>query len=74
MFDFDVSYLGHYFEYNGIKYDNFTCLKCGIISFRGITDDIYYIANRWRGKEYYGVPNIPLELNCEEVIIKNIIE
>ena len=74
MFDFDINYLGHDFKYNGFHYDNFTCIKCGIISFRDLVEGIYYIANRWRGEKYYGKENLPLELNCEEIIIKSIIE
>ena len=73
MSDFDENYLWHDFTYNGIKYDNFTCIKCGMIAFMD-SDRIYYIANRWRGEAYYGLPNIELTLTCEEVIIKNIIE
>ena len=64
--------LGHVWKYDR-SYENNICSRCEIIVFES-NDGNIYIANSWRGEKYYGMNNILLEITCDEVMIKNLLE
>jgi hypothetical protein len=76
----DKNHMGHEFVHNsetgnvGSRCIYYTCSKCKIIIFN--TEDKYerkiFISNDWTGTPFE--PNDELNLTCDEVIIKNIIE
>ncbi len=76
MFEFNKIYLGHNFEeYNDYGCDDYKCKICGIVVY--FNDDVEGLTDN-EDDQYNIIVNDEIEessiINCNEWIIKNIIE